>query len=173
MSRLATELWWLWRILLTKLRLRRKRQVIQVYYGRDIRLMKIELYGYDPKARRFYISNSQKRNIRTALFEFQKGNCHWCKNLMLLVPREGKYKRDPRVCSLDHFYDRWTPELRAAHRYCYVAACQECNNIRSRKNQAAQPIEVLHERAKRHKKFKKMNRESVKSSIDSDPSILI
>ena len=167
MSRIATEMWWLWRILLIKLRLL-KRQVIQVYYGRDVRLMKIELYMYNSDSKRFHLTSDQKRTIRQTLFNFQKGKCHWCKDSMVLAKREGKYKNDPRLCSLDHFYDRWTPELRAAHRYCYVAACQECNNIRSRKNQAAQPIEVLHERAKRHRKMK-----STGSGIDNRPSILI
>lgn len=153
---IKTELWWLWRRSLVKLGLL-NRKIIQIYHGIDTPLMKVELYMQDVNTKKFFLTNQQKREIRQKLSEFQKGRCYWCGRDMILVVRQGEFENHPRLCSLDHFYDRWTPELRAAHPRSYVGACQECNNLRSRLNQAAQPIEVLHERASRHRSDKSID----------------
>jgi len=100
---------------------------------------------------KYYLAAFQLRVIRNALFLHQNKKCFWCGNDMA---EQNGTSKNINACTLDHFFDAWEIELRAQHRYSFVAACSRCNQERSRANEARQPIEILHERASRHKKRK-------------------
>lgn len=77
-------------------------------------------------------SNEFKKRRRTDLFAEQGGKCHWCGEDMLMpacYPVGGT--QDPRLCTLDHLFDRYDPRRWANTAGArYVAACLECNQNR-------------------------------------------
>jgi len=78
-------------------------------------------------------SNKFKKKRRAELFADQGGKCHWCGEAMLMpesYPPGGL--REPRLCTLDHLFDRYDPRRWMAQNLGarYVAACLECNEGR-------------------------------------------
>lgn len=85
------------------------------------------------------------RQQRLKLFQRQKGRCHWCGSRML-EPRKamewGETPQPPNLCTLDHIDYRLWPE-RGKHPWKLrkVAACWDCNQIRSRARMSTSPAE--------------------------------
>ncbi|MDF2435408.1 MAG: hypothetical protein JWP44_5039 [Mucilaginibacter sp.] len=92
-----------------------------------------------------FFSPAVKKQIKIKLYNDQKGLCHWCHNLMIFNPPRIKGERiNPRMCTLDHLYDKWDP-LRYTNKgeLTLVAACTKCNTERSVINQNNQSKETL------------------------------
>lgn len=83
------------------------------------------------------------------MFRRQSGHCAWC-GCKMVAPgtHKGKGRPDPRLCTFDHFDDRFSEDRgKHAGEYRNVAACWTCNNRRAQMQQANVPKSVLWEKS--------------------------
>lgn len=98
-------------------------------------------------------TNIKIKRQRVYLFLHQEGKCHWCRCDMVLMFAAPPNFRPKNLATLDHLRDRWDEtrsEPNPERERRRVLACHECNMAPGNASQAAQPIEVLHERAGGH-----------------------
>lgn len=91
------------------------------------------------------MGSRERRAQLEKMYRFQRGRCHWCGHKMLPPggPKGGG-RIDPRLCTYDHFDDRYSPE-RGKHAGVYrnVAACWACNNKRNKERESELPRPIL------------------------------
>lgn len=97
--------------------------------------------------------NKRSKRQLILLFQRQEGRCYYCNQLMVLSLEEPRRHQpmNPLRATLEHLDDRWSDQRgKSPETYRRVAACWKCNTDRGNARQAAQPLEVLHERSKRY-----------------------